>query len=257
MAADLSSLAPWLKRVAPLLYRRYSLEPSSRELGHWLSRHPKLVLVLNHGPALGPLPALTALGQALLEAGGAGRVPFSLDGGRFSALPLAGESTRESGERRLEEALKRLRHGPWTDCWVMPEGELANLGNGVDVQPFRCSGFVELAVRAGVPLLLVAHQGSEKLGRCVEVPESLLGLGRWLPHHLSQPLSRQRQLSVPWLFSGRVKQLRLSCELYQPQLSLSELEGPGGPRALGLEAQQVRSRLQRRVNQLVLEAEGH
>lgn len=258
MAADLASMAPWLTRMAPLLYRRCSLSPERRELSVWLEEHPRLLVVLNHGPALGPLPALTALGQAFLDAGGGERVPFGITWRGFYRLPLlnrlAGRLTQATGELGVDEAVARLREGPWTDCCLMPEGDLANLGNGLDVQPFRSSRFVELSVRAGVPMLLVAHQGTEALGRSVEVPDGLLGLRRWLPEHLRQPLARHRQLSVPWLLNGRIKHLRMICELYQPELTEADLEGQSGPVRLSREAQQVRSRLQRLVNQLVLEA---
>ncbi|TVP58130.1 MAG: hypothetical protein EA349_05030 [Halomonadaceae bacterium] len=259
MPASLATLAPWLQRVAPLLYRQCSFSPGNDELNRWLAEHPRLLVVLNHGPALGPLPALTGLGLSFLAAGGQERVPFGLIWRGFYRLALVGPLTNRLAESphelRVKDAVERLRAGPWSDCCILPEGDLANLGNGVDVQPFRSSRFVEIAVASEVPILLVAHQGTEKLARSLTVPDPLLKLRRWLPEHLRQPLARNRQVSLPWLLNGRVDHLRIRCELFTPSITADELAGPGGPRAVSREAQQVRSRLQRLVNQLVLEAD--
>lgn len=259
MAADLGSLQPWLERAAPLLYRQCSVSPESDELRGWLAEHPKLLVVLNHGPALGPLPALTGLGQWFLAAGGRERVPFGSTWRGFYRLPLvrqlAYRLTQSQQELGVAETIERLQTGPWSDCYIMPEGELSSLGNGVDVQPFRSSRFMEVAVRSGVPILLAAHLGTEQLARPMEVPERLLGLRHWLPEHYHQPLLRNRQVSLPWLLGGRIPHLRICCELYHPAVTVAELDSPAGPRALSREAQQVRSRLQRLINQLVLEAD--
>jgi len=259
MPRTLQELSPWLTRAAPLLYRQLTLVPDVSALKAVLAEHPRLLIVLNHGPMLGPVPAAVALGQAALSGGGAERVPFGIAWRGFYRLPLvrqlAGRLTRAEKELNVFDAVARLKEGPWTDCVIMPEGELCNLGNGVDVQPFRSGRFIEVAVRAGVPILMVAHLGTEQLARPLEVPRLNGALSRWLPSHLQQPLARSGMVSLPWLLDGRIDQLRMTFALHQPALTQEVIDSPQGPRAVSREAQQVRAGLQRLVNQLVVTAE--
>ncbi|TDT44356.1 hypothetical protein DES49_0458 [Halospina denitrificans] len=251
---------PAADRLARLLYREEVYGPGMETLPAILEKHPKLLVIMNHGPMLGPAPALAALVRVMAHNGGGQRVPFGVAWRGFYQVPglsqLASRFTQASGDLGVDEVVERLTSGPFNDCGLMPEGELCNAGNGVDVQPFRSHRFVEVAVRAGIPILLLAHTGTERLGQPVHVPSAAGALVGRLPEHMRRAISQSGVVSVPWLIGGRIPRLGLSCELLEPELGFEELTSKESAQRVSAAGRRVRARLQRLVNQLVLEVDN-
>lgn len=252
-------LQPLADRMAPLLYRRMVSGSGMGDLPEILKANPRLMVIMNHGPALGPAPALVAWVQSMVAAGGGDRVPFGITWRGFYRLPvirtLARRLTQSTADMDVDAAVERLVSGPFTDCCIMPEGELCNAGNGIDVQPFLSHRFIEIAVRAGVPVLLFAHTGTDRLARTLPAPDAATALVGRFSDPLRQAIGQTGALSVPWLFSGRIPQLGLACELYQPEIGPEELKAGSGPARVSEAGRQVRARLQRLVNRLALETD--
>ncbi len=260
MPRTYNDLSPLAERLAPLLYQHRVDGPGMADLSCILSDNPRLLVIMNHGPALGPAPALTAFLQSVVMAGGGERVPFGVTWRGFHRLPgvrdLASMLTQSSRELDVEDLVARLTDGPFNDCCIMPEGELCNVGNGIDVQPFMSNRFAEVAARAQVPILLVAHTGSENLAQTLPMPDALTPLATLLPRRLRQTLSETGVVSMPWLLSGRVPQLGMACQLMQAPLSVADLEGEDAQQRLAQAGFHVRAQLQRLVNRLSLKVEA-
>ncbi|WP_097462032.1 lysophospholipid acyltransferase family protein [Mangrovitalea sediminis] len=260
MPRSLSDYRVWIDRLRPWLVRDVTVVDEQPPLQQVFRQHPQLLIILNHGPMLGPVPVLLAVADQALQAGGEERRPFGITWRGFYKIPvyrrLIQWLTQVGAAVSVDKAVELLADGSFTDCCIMPEGELCNVGNGVDVQPFLSPRFVEVAVRAGVPVLLVAHHGAGQLGRPLPVDPALLGLFRWMPGHLFSALQRSRTLSIPWLLQPRVKRLWLSFELCELAVGQEDLEAADAGERIDGEARRLRARLQMMVNRLILAAEG-
>ncbi|MGM0433313.1 MAG: hypothetical protein ACQEQ1_01505 [Pseudomonadota bacterium] len=257
MARTYQDLLPVADRLARLFYREEAEGAGMDQLAGILQAHPRLMIIMNHGPVLGPAPGLAALVRTMVRHGGGDRVPFGVTWRGFYRVPgvalLAERLVQTSADSGVEDVVARLCDGTFNDCGIMPEGEYSNVGNGIDIQPFRSQRFIEAAVRAEVPVLLLAHSGTEKLGRPVPIPAAARFLVARLPEHLRRAVNQSGVVSLPWLLGGRIPRLGLACELYQPDLSPGDLEEPGSAQQVTMNARHVRARLQRLVNHLVLE----
>ncbi len=193
--------------------------------------------------------------------GGANRCPFGITWRGFYKMPLYKQVfsflTQVDRAVSLADAYDLLANSDFTDCVIMPEGEYCNFGNGVDVQPFLSPKFIELAVRANVPVLVVAQKGSEVWSWPVEVSENLMGFAEWLPGNLQKGLKRSRMLNIPKPWRKKLDNLQLSFYLYQPKLTEWDLDENEERRMRQLqhEASKVRAKMQMMVNTLVLESE--
>lgn len=257
MVRTYRDLLPVADRLAPLFHCEEAEGAGMHELAGVLEAHPQLLIIMNHGPMLGPAPALTALVRTMVRHGGGERVPFGVTWRGFHRLPGVGplaqrlvQTTADSG---VDDLVAKLGGATFNDCAIMPEGEYSNVGNGIDVQPLRSHRFIEAAVRAQVPVLLLAHSGTERLGRPVPIPRAARFLVARLPDHLRRAIDQSGVVSLPWLLGARIPQLGLACELYQPDLSPEALAEPGSAQRVAANARHVRARLQRLVNHLVLQ----
>lgn len=257
MTRTYRDLLPIADRLAPLFYREEAEGVGMDELAGILEAHPRLMIIMNHGPMLGPAPALTALVRTMVRHGGADRVPFGVTWRGFHRLPgvgpLAERLVQTTAETGVDDLVHKLTSEGFNDCGIMPEGEFSNVGNGIDVQPFRSHKFIQAAVRAEVPVLLLAHSGTERLGRPVPIPGAARFLVERLPEHLRRAVSQSGVVSLPWLLGGRIPRLGLACELYRPDLTPEDLDTPDSAYRVSASARRVRARLQRLVNHLVLE----
>lgn len=76
-------------------------------------------------------------------------------------LPIADRLVQTTAETGVDDLVHKLTRDGFNDCGIMPEGEYSNVGNGIDIQPFRSHRFIEAAVRAEVPVLLLAHSATD------------------------------------------------------------------------------------------------
>ena len=257
MARSYQDLLPVADRLAPLFYREEAEGMGMDELAGILEAHPRLMIIMNHGPVLGPAPALAALVRSMVRHGGGDRVPFGVTWRGFYRVPGVGplleRLVQTSADSGVEDVVAKLSNGTFNDCGIMPEGEYSNVGNGIDIQPFRSQRFIEAAVRAEAPVLLLAHSGTERLGRPIPIPASARFLIERLPEHLRRAVNQSGVVSLPWLLGGRIPKLGLACELYWPDLSPGDLEESASAQQVALNARHARARLQRLVNHLVLQ----
>jgi hypothetical protein len=239
-----AELAPILSRIA----RRVEFE-SAPDFAEIVREHPSLVIVMTHGSPLGWLPAISVLMTEGARHGGADRVPLGVIHKLFFTIPplrpVARYVTQSDRHLGFDDLLARLTSGAHHDLALFPEGDNCFFGDCATVRPFPSTRFVELAVRSGVPLLVVAHVGSEPWSlRLPESPaiERLTGLvSRAIPHRI-QAIGA---LNLP-LPPAPMARFAMRCELYHPRPSAEDLrrDPEEKRRLLREEADAVRARMQ-------------
>ncbi len=230
-------------------------EPGLKEI---LARYPQLIVVMNHGPALGALAGILSAATLYGVHGGSHRVPYGITWRGFYRLPVSRSLARYVTQARapveFQDALHCLKGKKINDCFIMPEGENCNFGNGRDIQPFISSRFVELAVRAGLPILVMVHSGSEKWGNSLNIPGLLSRWMKLIPHRMVQRLRESGRLSVP-TWPRKLPVLQLAYQLYRPELQQSALSDDSAIRSRQIwqEAWMVQALMQQMVDGLRLE----
>jgi hypothetical protein len=223
-----------------------------------LQEHPRLIMTVMHGGVISWLPLALAMIRATLDvdperrmAGTMHPIAWKIPGLRQLAAALSGSAQPYT----YPELLAGLTAGQRVDYYAFPESEYCLYGDLAEVKPLRFHGFVELSVRAQVPLLLVAHKGSEGWYLPIDMSGRLFSLVEALPpsafesvelnkdncleqvktyHHVNVPLPVRR---VP---------LDIAFELYHPTHFATGLaEGfKERRRQLADEGERVRERLQ-------------
>lgn len=208
---------PFLK-----LYVKRLLVESSPPLEEILKAHPRLVIVQSHGPALGPLAYTFLLCRFMCDAGGGDRKPIAVTHRLFYKFPVldrvATYLTQVAEPVSFDGFLARFKSGQYSDFCLMPEGDHCNFGNGLDIMPFKSTRFVEIAIRSGAPILVVAQRGAEVWGRTVSISESICDfLSKFLPDAIVQPMRTANTINMPWL-TQRLATVKVKIALFQPPL---------------------------------------
>lgn len=242
--------ALWIKDI--------EIDPQSDDLINIFKQHKKLVIATNHGPTLGPIAGLAGYSTYYNQIGAGQRVPFAVTWKQFYDIPVLRQLARYVTQIKQVESpagfAKRLQNGPYNDFWVAPEGDNCNFGNGRDIQPFLSPGFIEIAIRAEVPVLIAVHQGSEYWSHNLAIndrTQQLLGKLP-LPQRYLERLADTGTLSISNIFKGRLSPCRLSFHLYQPQLTAEQLSEDRAERKqqLWVEANNVRDIMQTTIDRL-------
>jgi len=238
------------------------ISEKSQDLSRILKAHPKLVVALNHGPMAGAFAGLIGIADMFQKSGGSARRPFGITWRTFYQLPISKQIfsylTQVDRGLNFDEANQLLSNSAFTDCFIMPEGELCNFGNGLDVQPFLSPRFIELAIRNKAPVLIVAHQGSEKWAWPVAVNDQYKSLFNWLPRNMRHSFKKSGIISIPKPLRRKLNQLYMSFYLYQPDIAEAQLAEDKAERVnqLQKEAQKVREQMQKMVTRLATERHG-
>jgi hypothetical protein len=171
-----------LQLLGPLVLRQVNMNRDAYR--RVLKEHPRLIMTVTHGGLLSWLPFALAMMRATLDvdptrrmAGTMHPLVWKIPGLRRLAVALSGAEQPYT----FPELLAGLTEGSSTDYYAFPESEYCNYGDLSMVKPLRFHGFIELAVRAQVPLLLVAHRGSEGWYRPVDLSGRLFPLVEALP----------------------------------------------------------------------------
>jgi hypothetical protein len=255
--ADLGWFSQGIRRVA---LDEVLVHPDSTDPRSILLEHPKLVVAANHGAAYGPLAAVAGYMTLMQELGMRERSYFGVTWRGLYRTPGVRQFARFVGQtdgvRSAAEYARLLREGPHHDFIVMPEGDNCLFGDGLRVQPFLSHGFVEVAVRAQVPILIATHQGSEAWAAHIRVGRQASGrfmdplarapggvghvLRRW-----SHRLRETEQITVWNPLKGRLPRLNLHFQLYRPSLTLDQLADDRMERRAQLMAdgEEVRARM--------------
>ncbi|MCA9544858.1 MAG: hypothetical protein KC613_10725 [Myxococcales bacterium] len=238
----LDDVLPLARRIRHGLIDRLDFQCEGGPFGDLLAAHPNLVLAISHATPLSWLPIPFVLSLEACAAGQGQRVPFGVVDRfffRFPPLrPVGRFLTQAERAQDFNGLLERLQGGqPGHDLVIFPEGNHTFFADTQGIGPFRSPRFVELAVRAGVPLLLVVHRGTERWSRAVPVPAAVLGR-LFKGGHTGR-------LNVP-LPLRRIHRLQVKVALYTPSLRAQALSGDrAADRPLiEAEAQRVRARMQ-------------
>lgn len=241
-----------------LLKRAYApkvrCHPESDNLQQILRDNPKLVVAMNHGPPAGPLAATIAVMDQYNKNGGDERKPVVIAWRGLYAVPVLRQAMRYITQIRrppnFDGFVKKLTEEGFTDLFVMPEGENCTFGNGLDLEPFLSPRFIELALRANVPILLAAHVGSEHWSNILPLPDLLDFFYRKFPARIYEKIRSERKVNLPPWRIRKIPAIGVYFGLYHPQLTLAALNSPDGKAALEAEAEHVRQRLQQMIDQL-------
>lgn len=201
--------------------------PPSDDLENILMTHPKLVIAVNHGSAAAPAPVLAGIIDNFLKHGGADRKPLMIVWRTFYKVPLVRHLVKYISQVNeglsAKEYLYKFQNEGFTDLFVLPEGELCMLDDNEHIAPFLSPKFIEFAVRAHSPVLVVAHEGTEKMSTPFEFSEKHMNLMRWLPTRHFNILSKRRVLNYPHFFETNIDKITLYYKLFQPELKEHEL----------------------------------
>jgi hypothetical protein len=212
--------------LKPLFLERLSMD------GDYLRRcqaeHPRLIFVINHSGPFSVVPIVSALISATAENDGERRLIGTFHPGLWNvpivrrALAYVSSSDRHYTMGELQAALASQ---PTLDYYALPESDYTWFGDMGEVKPFRFLGFVEMSLRARVPMVLVAHKGSESLNRSLDCRGRPLQLLGSLPDRAFHSIELNKQfvlgeiekrhlLNLPFPF-GRVS-LQVGLELHYP-----------------------------------------
>ncbi|PCJ34386.1 MAG: hypothetical protein COA99_14665 [Moraxellaceae bacterium] len=240
-------------------FKKLTLSPSSDDLRGIFNANPKLVVAMNHGPSISPTYIAIAVGNLYLENGGAERkfmgviwkYAYRIPGFRKAAQLI----TQVDEAVNFDGFLALFQNTEANDFFVMPEGENCAFGNGYDVEDFLSSRFLEVAIRAEVPVLLCVHYGAHLLGKAVTISDRATKLFQWMPKKNYERLQLTKTLNVPWP-RGRLPELQITFKLYHPSLTLNDMSADKTERTkqLNREGDSVRRLMQEMVE--TLKAEG-
>ncbi len=239
-----------LSQVERRIFDQVELEAD--QLGPHLAAHPRLTYVIAHGGAISWMPITVALIQRLAQ-----HAPDRLGTGTFHKglwnLPGVGRIAKffSGAERHLsfDELFSALGGGD-CDFFAFPESDSSLYGELTEVKPFRFHRFIELSVRARMPMLLVAHKGTERWYRAIPslAPVlSLLPAALYSMVHLKKDQviaeTTQKLLNVPIPF-GRIS-LRARTELFHTRIKSFSDDAATKKAQLEDEGERIRLRLQR------------
>jgi len=245
-----------------LYINKIVVSEKSQDLAKILKKHPKLIVALNHGPMAGALTGLIGTTDMFQKYGGSERVPFGLTWRTFYQLPITKQVmtylTQVDRGLNFDDASRLLSESKFTDCFIMPEGELCNFGNGIDLQPFLSPRFIELAIRNNAPILVVVHQGAENWAWPITIKDKYKPLLNWLPQNMKDSFEKSSVISIPKPFKRKLNNVYMSFYLYQPKLNESDLKEDMEQRSeqLTVESNKVRGKMQTMIKQLQNEAKS-
>ena len=237
------------------LAKKISFHPQSDNIADILVQHPKLVVALNHGPMLGPLASTIVLNKLYSENGGENRRPIVIMWRLFYQIPLVKYAiqyiTQVDRGLNFDEFLSKMESEGFSDLFVKPEGENCNYGDGLTIQPFLSPRFIEFSLRLNTPILVLVHQGSENWARTLPVSKHLEPLLKKLPAKSYERISETRLISVPFLLK-RLKELKVMYKLYQPSITVADLDTDLEARKVLLQAEsdKVRTLMQSMIKEL-------
>ncbi len=190
-----------------------------------LSEHPRMIVIFNHSSPLSWIPAPCLLASHINARGGGGRTPIAVMDRFFFKVPglrqVARYITQSPRPLSFDELVGHFEKLKTADLVLFPEGSNAFFGEPSEIQPFRSTRFVEIAMRTKTPLLLCVHRGSENWAKTIRIDQSRL---RRLPKFFGKLLGRRLKaggmLTLP-VFPKRMPIFAMRCEIFRPDKSAS------------------------------------
>jgi hypothetical protein len=199
-----------------------------------------LVLLAAHGPVLGPIPMMAALGRMYLERGLGNEVTGFFHHHSILYIPIVNRIFTRMGALtrlyRLPDLVEALKGGRVRIAGNALEGTSCAFSWDEPVGPFRSGGMIAAALLSGASICLLAHRGTDPwsvrldlpLGLTVPGSDGLRGL------HLQLP---------PW---KKIDRLEVLCRRYRPATTTAKfkkMDRAGRRMAVASEMQSVRARL--------------
>jgi hypothetical protein len=226
---SLGEYEPYLSQVMKFIAHdtRFRCRPN---LAGILVENPRLVVAISHSTPLSWLPAIALLTERTCAKGGGDRVPVGVLDRFFFRVPLLRELAKylSQSDRPLtfSEFIDHFENLNGADIVLFPEGSNCFFGEPEDIQEFRSSRFVELAVRVNAPILIAVHRGSEDWAKALPVPSAFLDKLNLLPgfavDFLEKRLRQSGVLVLPF-FPKPMAKFEMLCELYHPALKKADL----------------------------------
>lgn len=220
-----------------------------------LMKEPRLMVVLNHGTPLSWVPPICLLTEEACAAGGDDRISRGIIDRFFYSnpitQPIAEYVTQSKHPQSFEELLEQFRSVERTDLVVFPEGAMTFFGDVHEIQPFRSPRFIEIAVRAGAPLLVAVHRGTEDWNLRLPLPLELVQTVSMFSKFFGSRLRQDAQINLP-VRLRKVPVFRMRVQRYDPELRAEALSAdPAERRAqLQAEADRLRARMQEMFDSL-------
>lgn len=216
---------------------------------------PRMVVVLNHSTPISWIPPICLLTEKACAAGGGDRlsrgVPDKFLYTNPITRPLAEYISQSSTPQSFEELLEQFLSQERTDLVIFPEGAMTFFGDINQIQPFRSPRFIEIAIRAGAPIFLCVHRGTEEWNMRLPLPLELVRTVSVFSKFFGEKLQQDSQINLP-LNLGKVRRLRMRTKLYVPKLYASDLAGEALERRqqIAAEAEDLRAVMQEMFDDL-------
>lgn len=199
----------------------------SENLNTMFKNNPKLVIAVHHGCPSAPAVAISGVYDNFLTHGGGQRKPSLIAWRPFYKVPLLRHlvkyMTQVEEALSSKEFLARFQNDEFTDLIVLPEGDNSMFGGSGEVVPFVSPKFVEFSIRGKAPILIVAHNGTEKMATAYTLKDKYINMMTWLPKHSFKLLKTTRHLTYPHFLEHDLDLLQMYYRLYHPKLKESEL----------------------------------
>lgn len=235
-------------------------------LGRILEEHTRLVAIFSHSSPLSWIPSVSFLCIMAARSGHGDRVPIGVMDRFFYQVPflkpIAEYITQSDRALSFDELVGHFENRERTDLVLFPEGSNCFFGDPHDMQLFRSPRFLEIAIRAGAPLLLNVHRGSEHWAVPMQFSSQIKGYMEYLPSVLGTSLSsflaskakNSGLLTLP-LPPLPIRHFRMLTELYVPKLQVGDLAENAEERRLQIahEAEEIRLRMM----ELLAELDAH
>lgn len=221
----LRDFEPYLTSLLSLLAPQ-SKFTSDTSLQKILDEHKRLVVVLNHAAPLSWVPAVSLLTKEVCKVGGGDRLPRGIIDQFFFQFapfkPVAKYVTQSEEFLNFDQLVEHFESSEQADLVIFPEGSNCFFGPSNEIQKFRSPRFVEIAIRAQVPVLVCTHAGSESWGQVFKFPPTFSAVIPFLPPWAQKGIASQGLVTMP-TFPIPLEDFRMQSELYFPKLKVSDL----------------------------------
>jgi hypothetical protein len=194
----------------------------------------RAMIVANHGPILGPIAWVAALFPRIVDLGFGHLTYSAIAHPVIRNIPIfarmVGFEKKANKRLRVADYVELLESGRLNVLSVAPEGEYSVYGNGVDIQPFRSHRSLEIALKAKCNIVLAVARGMEHWQRTISiespqrkrVAKAIMLKVPFVNTLDEEALDAAERLSISGFF-GRIPNLYVATELYEPELRLEDL----------------------------------
>jgi hypothetical protein len=244
--------------LKPMYFNKVSVYPDEKSFRDIIENNPKLVWAVSHGPGFAPAFITAAITDILLKNGGAERTQMAIAWKHFYKIPLLKQVTQLYTQLDHPptgaEIVQLFAEKDFNDFVVYPEGENAIFGDGTKVEKFVSPRFLEVAINAGVPILVAAHYGSQNSASIVHLTEkNTKWIKKWGPNAIKK-LAQPGDVYLPGFFKkSKTDEFKINITLYQPKLTKDELYDPESDKEalLAEEADVIKALMQGLLDEIV------